>query len=206
MTPREYDMTNRAQAAEETRRRILDATLELHTERGIFGTSWKDIAERADVSVGTVYRHFPTLEELVPACGEVLMERTQPPAPEDAAAAIGDATDPVERLERAAAELFAFYERAGASLDSDPRERELPEMQEWEEYWRSTVTAFVHEALRGVRVTRRTLQVLSAFFDFRTYSAMRTRGVSGDRAARVVAAMAACHLGLTRPTTERSTG
>ncbi len=196
MNPREYDMTTRAAAAEETRLRILEATLELHTERGIFGTSWQDIAGRADVSVGTVYRHFPSLSELVPACGELLMERTQPPAPEDAAEAIGDVLDPVVRLERAAAALFAFYERAGASLDSDPRERALPAMQEWEEYWRATVTAFVHEALRGRRVGAHTLQLVSAFFDHPTYGALRTRGIGPERAAETVSRMVACLLGL----------
>ena len=188
-------MTARAASAAETRRRILDATLSLHTEKGIFGTSWQDIARRADVSVGTVYRHFPTLAELVPACGELLFERTQPPSPDDATRVVGDARDLVVRLERAATELFAFYERAGAALESDPRERALPEMQEWEAYLRATVTTFVRTALRGHRVGARRLQVVSAFLDARTYSAMRTRGVTPARAAREVAEMVAGHVG-----------
>lgn len=198
-------MTMRRAAAEETRSRILEATLELHTEKGIFGTSWQDIAHRADVSVGTVYRHFPTLAELVPACGELLFERTQPPSPDDAAAAVGDASDPVVRLERAAAVLFSFYERAGAALESDARERELPEVQEWEGYLRTTVTAFVRTALRGQRVGGRRLEVVSAFFDARTYGALRTRGVTPTRAAREVAEMVACHVGARphRPTPTR---
>lgn len=199
-------MTNRAAAAEETRRRILEATLELHTQRGILGTSWQDIAERADVSVGTVYRHFPTLAELVPACGELLMEQTQPPSPEDAPGVIGDSDDPVVRLERAARHLFAFYERAGAHIDSDPRERELPEVQEWEEYLRTTVTAFVREALRDVRIDARMLQLVSAFFDFRAFSALRTRGVGVKRAARAVAGVTACQLGLAPQTTTNEGG
>ena len=53
-------MDKRRAAVEETRQRILEATLALHTEKGIFGTSWQDIAKRADVSVGTVYKHFPS--------------------------------------------------------------------------------------------------------------------------------------------------
>ena len=40
---------------EETRRRIVEATLALHTEKGMFDTSWRDIARRADVSAATVY-------------------------------------------------------------------------------------------------------------------------------------------------------
>lgn len=196
MTPREYDMTARAASTEATKRRILEATLELHTARGIFGTSWKEIAERADVSVGTVYRYFPTLAELVPACGELLFERLRPPSPDDAADAMRGATDTATRLERAARALFAFYERAGAHIDSDPRERELPEVRAWEEYLRATVTAFVREAVRGHRVDARSLQLASAFLDFRAYSALRTRGVSAARAARAVARTIVCLLDL----------
>lgn len=196
MAPRQYDMKGRRAATEETRRRILEATLELHTEKGIFGTSWQDIALGADVSVGTVYRHFPTLAELVPACGELLFELTGPPSPEDAAAAIGDETDPVRRLERAASVLFAFYERAGKHIDSDPRERELPEMREWEEHLRATVTAFVREALVPRRLGTRQLQLVSAFFDFRAYDAVRTRGIPAREAAREFSAFVGCHLGL----------
>jgi AcrR family transcriptional regulator len=64
-------MEKRKAPVEETRQRIAEATLALHSEKGMFDTSWKDIAERADVSVATVYKHFPSLDELVPACGRV---------------------------------------------------------------------------------------------------------------------------------------
>ena len=204
MAPRDYDMRERERAVLETRRRILDATLALHTEKGIFGTSWQDIAERADVSVGTVYRHFPSLAELVPACGELLFERTAPPSPEDASATMSDLTDPVERLERAGMTLFSFYERAGAHIDSDARERELPEVREWEEYLRDTVKAFIREALRGQRAHASTLELVSAFFDFRTYGALRTRGITPERAAREVAAMVAAWLGIEHRASEGS--
>jgi AcrR family transcriptional regulator len=46
-------MDKRKAAVEETRQRILEATFALHAEKGIFGTSWQDIAKRADVSVVT---------------------------------------------------------------------------------------------------------------------------------------------------------
>ncbi|MCY7302561.1 MAG: TetR/AcrR family transcriptional regulator [Thermoleophilia bacterium] len=197
-------MSFREIARETTRRRILEATLALHTEKGIFGTSWKDIAERADVSIGTVYRHFPSLAELVPACGELLFERTSPPSPEDAPEVIGDVTDPLARLENVGTALFAFYERAGVHIDTDARERELPEVQEWEEYLRATVTAFVREALRGQRVDAKTLQLVSAVYDFRTYSAFRAREIASARAAREVAGMVAGRLGLVSERPNRS--
>jgi AcrR family transcriptional regulator len=69
MAPRIYRMDTRAEAANETRERILEATLALHAKHGVLAVSHKDIAQRADVSVGTVYHHFPTRTELVHACG-----------------------------------------------------------------------------------------------------------------------------------------
>ena len=192
MTPRKYDMSRRAAAREQTRRRIVEATAKLHGENGVFGTSWQDIAREADVSVATVYAHFPSLDELLPACGALVMERARPPSPESAAEIIGGASGRGERLKRVAQELFAFYERGGPHLEVDVRERQLSGMREWEESQRATVAAFVREALVADRPDARTVQLLSAFFDLPTYKALRTRGVSRSRAADVLAQAAAC--------------
>ena len=189
--PRKYDMSTRAAAREETRRRIVEATAKLHGERGVFGTSWRDIADEADVSVATVYSHFPSLEDLLPACGELVMERARPPSADAAAEIVGDASCVRQRLRRVARELFAFYERGGPHLEVDARERELPGVREWEESQRATVAVFVREALAGHREARKA-RLVSAFFDLPTYKALRTRGASPRRAAEIVAEVAAC--------------
>lgn len=75
MSPRKYDLGKRAEAAEATRRRIVEATYALHDERGVAATTYRDIAERADVSLATVYRHFPEYGEVVQACGALNVER-----------------------------------------------------------------------------------------------------------------------------------
>ena len=72
---------SRASAVAQTRERIVAATLELHGEQGIAATSWDDIAARAGVGVGTVYRHFPSLDELIPACGEIAPQSLALPDP-----------------------------------------------------------------------------------------------------------------------------
>ena len=185
-------MSKRAMLVDETRRRILEATVELHGERGIFGTSWRDIAERADVSVATVYKHFPGIDELVPACGELLMQELRPPDPAMVREVVGDGGSPRERLERAALELFSFYERGGRHLEADWRERELPAMQEWEEQLRQTVTAFVREALRSSGATPSQVGAASALFDHSTFLAFQRRGIATQRAARAVASAVAC--------------
>src|SRR5229473_6040348 len=52
--------------AERNRQRILRAAGEVFTERGLQATL-DDVAERAGVGVGTVYRRFPDKEALVEA-------------------------------------------------------------------------------------------------------------------------------------------
>ena len=82
---------------------------------------WPDIAERAGVSLATLYRHFPTLEELVTACGRLTMELTEPPTPERAAEAFSGARTREERIERLVAEQMVngrlTVDQAATELD-----------------------------------------------------------------------------------------
>jgi AcrR family transcriptional regulator len=183
-------MARRAASRDETRNRIVEATAKLHGERGVLGTSWQDIAREADVSVSTVYAHFPSLNELLPACGQLVMSRVRPPAASDADEIIGDARGTRERLLRVARALFSFYERGGAHIEVDIRERQLPGMREWEESQRATVAALVGAALVDEVPTAASLRLISAFFDLPTYKALRLRGVSTKRAAETVAEVA----------------
>ena len=184
-------MSRRAASREETRNRIVEATAKLHGERGVLGTTWQDIAREADVSVSTVYAHFPSLDELLPACGQLVMSRVRPPSAGDADEIIGDAHGTRERLLRVAHALFSFYERGGPHIEVDIRERrQLPGMREWEESQRATVAALVRAALVDEAPTAASLRLVSAFFDLPTYKALRIRGVSTKRAAGTVAEVA----------------
>ena len=197
-------MTRRRAARNQTRDRIVEATAKLHGERGVLGTSWQDIAQEADVSVSTVYAHFPSLDELLPACGQLVMSRVRPPTASSAAEIIGDAASTRQRLVRVAHELFDFYERGGPHIEVDIRERQLPGMREWEESQRATVTALVRAALVDERASAGSVQLIGAFLDLTTYKALRTRGVSKNRAAETVAEVA---LGLlTQPEASARTG
>jgi len=193
--PRSYDMARRAAARNDTRNRIVEATVKLHGEKGVLGTSWQDIAREADVSVSTVYAHFPSVEELLPACAQLVMSRVRPPSASSADEIVGDATSTRERLKRVARELFAFYERGGPHIEVDIRERELPGMREWEESQRATVAALVRAALDREQPDAASVQLVSAFFDLATFKALRIRGVSTKRAAEAVAEAALGLLG-----------
>src|SRR3954468_22655212 len=57
------------------RQRILDAAKELFAERGL-GVTLHDIAARAGVGVGTIYRHFPDKKPLIDAIFEQQLSET----------------------------------------------------------------------------------------------------------------------------------
>ncbi len=68
MAPRPYNSAVRKEAEVETMRRIVAAAVELHAEKGAMATTHAEIAERAGVSVPTVYKHFPARNALLSAC------------------------------------------------------------------------------------------------------------------------------------------
>lgn len=77
--PRSYTLGRRAETANKTRRRILDAALETYSERGIGATTLTAIAERADVARGTVLHHFGTAEGLLGETLDHLLDRLDVP-------------------------------------------------------------------------------------------------------------------------------
>lgn len=102
-----YNLGRRAETAAETRQRLVEATAALHAERGISSTSLRDIAERAGVSVGTAYHHFPTYLDAVRACGAHTMAVS--PLPSES---IFDGVDGLdERVLVLVRELCAWYDR-----------------------------------------------------------------------------------------------
>ncbi len=192
MAPRKYTMDRRRVAVEETRRRILEATLALHSEKGILGTSWQDIARRADVSVGTVYKHFPSLDELVPACGELMYAITRPPSLEDAPEIFAGADSLEERMGRLISELFAFYERGAPYIETDFQERQLPMVQEWEAHMRATIAGLAREALQPVGPDEDVVQAASALVDFSTFKSFMDRGIHKEQAAKTMNEVLLC--------------
>jgi AcrR family transcriptional regulator len=104
---RKYDMKKRAELQRETRRRIVDATVELHRTQGPAHTTIKEIAQRAGVNRLTVYNHFPDIADLLRACSRSWRE--QHPTPDLTTWA--EIRDPQERLRTVLAELYGYYSR-----------------------------------------------------------------------------------------------
>jgi AcrR family transcriptional regulator len=102
---RKYEMKKRAERHRETRRRIVDATVELHLTRGPANTTISEIAQRAGVNRLTVYNHFPDITDLLKACSRSWTERHPAPDPTPWA----QISDPQVRLRTALADLYGFY-------------------------------------------------------------------------------------------------
>ena len=180
-------MGKRAEAVGATRSSIVEATMELHGERGIHATSWEDIARRAGVAIGTVYRHFPSLDELLPACGELSLERLAPPDPETAHELFVGARSPRARIERLVETTFDMYERAPGVMGSIRRDRgTLTLLDEAHADIEDRLDALAQAALAPFDADARRLTVVRALTDFDTWRALRERGVTAAEARAVV--------------------
>jgi AcrR family transcriptional regulator len=105
-------MSRRAELVDQTRQRIAEAAMRLHTTVGPSHASIAAIAEEAGVTRLTVYRHFRDQDELFGACMGHWM--TLHPAPDPTTwAAIPDLE---ARARHALAEVYAWYEEIGDQL------------------------------------------------------------------------------------------
>jgi AcrR family transcriptional regulator len=109
---RKYELRQRAAGMEETRRRITEAAMELHGSVGPARTTVTAVAERAGVQRHTVYRHFPTDDDLFTACSGLWAERN--PWPD--VSRWREIRDPGERLETGLGELYGWYEQVDGML------------------------------------------------------------------------------------------
>src|SRR5688572_29714295 len=178
---RPYRLGRRAESTGETRQRIVEATFQLHSERGIADTSMKDIAGRAGVSVGTVYHHFPKYADAIVACGAYTAEH----APAPTAALFEGAASRQERTERLARAMFSHYERVPA-LESVRRDRHLA--RELDDFARAE--ACNRRALAARAVGRGgDAALVAAFLDIDVYRSLRREGFGTAVAAGRVAAL-----------------
>jgi AcrR family transcriptional regulator len=75
-------MGKRAEQVKDTRLRITEAAVRLHTTIGAANTTISALAEEAGVTRLTVYNHFPDEEQLFIACQGHWMGQHPPPDPE----------------------------------------------------------------------------------------------------------------------------
>ena len=121
-TPRAaYRMTKRAEQIDETRMRIVDATVGLHGTVGPANTTISAIAEMAGVTRVTVYRHFPDEEALFDACTSHWAAQQRMPD----LAAWREIPAPEDRAEAALTDLYRFFHEAEPMLTLTTRDRDV---------------------------------------------------------------------------------
>ncbi len=183
MTPRSYNLGKRAALKEQTRHRIVEATFELHSEKGVVATSMQDIADHADVALHTVYRYFPTMDELVSGCAQRVEEHMAPPVSE-VFVGIDDAD---ERVRVFVSEMFAMYQRGARQLEVGHCDAaDVPALAVALDAWAQHHEMFAREALRPAKIPAALIREVLALTDFYAWKAFADRSISTKRAATVV--------------------
>lgn len=189
---RPYAMRKRRESQDETRRRIVEATMQLHEEIGPRATNISAIAERAGVQRLTVYRHFPDEAAVFRACTSHWLSLNPPPALEQ----WRQLDDASARMREALRLFYAYYRRTNRMWAAAHRDvAVVPALQEpmleFERYLRS-----VGDELFRHFKSRRNRRLLAAtvhhVLSFTTWASLEAQGLSDeDKAATALAWVAA---------------
>jgi AcrR family transcriptional regulator len=185
---RTYELKRRAERQQETRRRIVEAAVELHTTLGPSRTTVQAIAERAGVTRPTVYAHFPDVRSLFEACSAHVREAVPPPDP----TSWPSISDPGERLETALRDLYGYYERLEPLLENVQRDAAvMPLVAEMNAY-RIRYLEEIRDLLLEAWTTRggaraRLRRAIGHVLEFRTWqSLVRRQGCRTNEAVQLM--------------------
>jgi AcrR family transcriptional regulator len=186
-TSRTYELKQRAKRQQETRRRIVEAAVELHTMLGPSQTTVTAIAERAGVTRPTVYAHFPDARSLLQACSGHVRATVPPPDP----TAWRSISDPGERLEAALRELYGYYERLEPLLENVQRDAAvMPIVAEMNAY-RVRYLEEIRDLLLEPWTTRggaraRLRRAIGHALEFRTWQSLSRQGCPTNEAVQLM--------------------
>lgn len=192
--PRKYRMNSRNTAVEKTQARIVKAAKVLHADQGLQGTSYIEIAQKAKVAQATVYRHFPSLDDLIPACASSI-EVLQPITPKAAADMFQGQKNPLQRLEFIICGTCECYERESGWLQAARREGDLiPALSEIVQEQQKSLRTLVRAALDQTGINERGVQVLAALMDFPLWKSLQDMGLNPSDATSQVLELAQDYL------------
>jgi AcrR family transcriptional regulator len=188
-TKRRYEKRARAAQEQATRRRVIDAAIDLHGTVGPARTTISAIAERAGVRRATVYRHFPDDRALLLGCSGAWRERHPVPDP----ATWRAIADPAARVEAALDALYAWYEQAEPMLSAILRDIDAMPILAELQAGRLEYLADVEDGLAagwGVRgkAAARLRATIGLALDFFTWRTLDERGLGRAEAVAVMSA------------------
>lgn len=190
---RRYELKRRAEQVDDTRRRIVEAAIELHQTIGPARSSVSAVAERAGVQRQTYYRHFRDERSLFAACTGLYMERAPMPDPEP----WREIADPSERLERGLSELYGYYADNEAMLGNVIRDAAvMPGVRENVEMNVGATMAAMREVLAEAFPAGdqdRLFAILDLVLDFTTWRMLvRRSGLTRESAVELMVSVVRC--------------
>ena len=192
---RTYTMGARAEAVQATRRRILEACMELSADRLISDISLDAVAASAGVSVQTVLRQFGSrsdlFEESVTFANEVIAAERHLPEAGDVDAAVRSVVDHYEKRGHTA--LMMLAQESSDAMVADWTERGKKMHREWvQEAFAPQLTAAEDPAL--------TTNLLVVATDVYTWKLLRRdRALSRARTEQQMSTLVAAVLAATTP-------
>jgi AcrR family transcriptional regulator len=182
---RKYELKKRAERQEETRRRIVEAAIQLHRTKGPARTTFSDIARTAGVQRHTLYRHFPEERDLMLACSGHFYEEEAPPDP----AAWSGLADPGQRLRAGLSALYLWYERVEDMFTCVLRDAEVsPVVREMRELRGAEPMRRIRASLAdGLGAERRVQAALDLALDFHAWQRLGRSGLDPAEAANLMA-------------------
>jgi AcrR family transcriptional regulator len=188
MGRRRYELKHRAAGQEQTRQRIVDATIELHQSIGAAQTTITKIAKRAGVGRVTIYRHFPDEETLFAACSGHYFATHPFPDIER----WRQIPDPRDRLQAGLRESYAWHTENQQMIAMALAEaRDLPIMAPYHHFWDDAAeTLTAPWRLRGRRRAnlKATIALALSFHTHRTLT--QEQGLTNEQAIRLMTHLA----------------
>ncbi len=158
------------------------------------GTTWDDIAREAGVSTATVYRHFPSLAELVPVCARTVFDLIQPPSLEVASRQFAALRTAAERFEHLVRNSSHCYARGEGWLHAAHRERDfVPELDHALQIIEKSLSVLVRAAA-GHPIPRDLHRVLFVLCDFPLWRSLVAAGLSRRSAEDVIVSLVRAEL------------
>lgn len=179
-------MSARAASVEQRRQRIVAAAIEVFARDTAAATNMEDVASAAGVSTATVYRHFGDFEALADACAKTAFDIAEVPAPEVAAAQFAGLPDLESKVRRFIDVSADCYQRAGAWLSAERRERHLPAFARTVDREERALDAIVRGLLEPAGADPATIATVKTLCDFPFWQSLRAYGVPVTEAPTVI--------------------
>jgi AcrR family transcriptional regulator len=207
MKKRTYRMKKRAELEEQTRLRITESAVEIHTTLGPSRSSVSAIAEHAGVRRSTVYRHFPDETALFKACTAHWFAAN--PLPDIRRwAAVEDAD---ARLRIALKDLYRFYARAEPMMVNVLRDEDtMPIVKQMLSGYRGYLIEARETLMKGRKLKQRFLRTVRAAIGhalaFHTWRSLTfEQGLDGALSSELMCRLVAAAGDDSRSTTNRPT-